>query len=297
MEHVLTLIAAPGSGALDAVPLDRLRRALSAEGAAAGEVTRLAEEAIEITLEAADPAAAEAAAHRHCSGLPVDLAVQPAEGRRKRILVADMESTIVEQEMLDELADIARLGPAIAEVTARAMRGELEFTQALAARAALLQGLPAEILQQARERITLSPGARTLVSTMRAHGARTALVTGGFDVFARPVADACGFHEVHANHLVISHGTISGTVARPMLSGRDKLRTLETLAREQEVPRSAVAAVGDGANDVPMLQAAGLGVAYRAKPAVVAATRVRLDNADLTGLLYLQGYRRDELSV
>jgi phosphoserine phosphatase len=205
-----------------------------------------------------------------------------------------MESTIIGQEMLDELADLAGLGPGVAEVTARAMRGELDFAEALRDRAALLRGRPAALLERARERITLTPGARCLVRTMRRHGARTALVTGGFDVFARPVAHACGFHEVNANRLIVDAGTISGTVAEPILGAAAKLRRLEALARTRRIPLDAAAAVGDGANDIPMLRAAGLGVAYRAKPKTAAAAGLRLDHADLTGVLFLQGYRRDE---
>lgn len=237
----------------------------------------------------------EATLRRAIGGAPIDLVVQPAAGRRKRILVADMEATIIENEMLDELADFIGRRAEVAEITRRAMNGELDFAAALRERVGLLRGIPARVLDEAAARIRIMPGARELVATMRAHGAATALVSGGFTVFAERVARELGFDRVSANRLAIADGVIAGTVAAPIAGAAAKRAALLALAAERGVAPEAALAVGDGANDLPMLQAAGLGVAFRAKPAVAAAARWRIDHADLRALLYAQGYRKTEI--
>jgi phosphoserine phosphatase len=250
--------------------------------------------ACDLLLSGIDPQAAETTARRLIGGAPVDVLVQPAAGRRKQVLVADLESTIIENEMLDELADFVGLRKRVAEITRRAMNGELDFPAALAERVALLKGLPISVLDQAASRIRLTRGARVLIATSRAAGVCTALVSGGFTVFAEPIAAALGFDRVIANRLDIADGLIAGTVAQPIVARDTKRNALLAIAAEMGVQPEATLAVGDGANDLPMLAAAGLGIAFHAKPAVAAAARWRIEHADLTALLYAQGYRRDE---
>jgi phosphoserine phosphatase len=251
--------------------------------------------ACDLALAAGDAATAEQAARRAIGSRAIDVLVQPAEGRRKRVLVADLESTIIENEMLDELAGFLGLRDHVAAITARAMNGELDFAAALAERVALLKGLPESVLDEAAMRIRLMPGARALLATSRAHGVRTALVSGGFTVFAERIAAELGFDRVVANRLDIAGGRIAGTVARSLVTGETKRAALLELVVEEGVSPEAALAVGDGANDSAMLAAAGLGVAFHAKPAVAAAARWRIDHADLTGLLYAQGYRAAEI--
>ncbi len=293
MEHVLTLMSGPG-GIAESV-LAGARAALQEAGATPGATDWLeAPVACDIPFAGADPTAVETALRRRLAGAPVDLAVQPAAGRRRRLLAADMESTVVTRELTDELASLAGLADKVAPITARAMRGEIDFAASLRERAALLAGRPAELLRRVESLIELTPGARRLVRTMRAHGARTALLSGGFDCFAALAAAACGFDEYHANRLLVVDGLIAGKVAEPILDRGAKRAILEGLAARLGIPLADAAAVGDGANDIPMIEAAGLGVAYRGKPAVAAAARFRLDHADLSGLLHLQGYRAAE---
>ena len=294
MELVVTLIASSASQLPLPGIVARLERSLPGVEApdwlAPGT-------ACDLLLSGIDAEAAETIARRVIGDAPIDVLVQPAAGRRKRVLVADLESTIIENEMLDELADFVGLRAHVAEITRRAMNGELEFATALAERVALLKGLPATVLGEAASRIRLMPGARALVATSRAAGVRTALVSGGFTVFAEPIAAELGFDHVIANRLVIAEGRIAGTVMPPIVTRDTKRDTLLALARECAVPAAATLAVGDGANDLPMLDAAGLGVAFHAKPAVAAASRWRIDHADLTALLYAQGYRQDEIRL
>jgi phosphoserine phosphatase len=292
MSLVMTLIAGPGAeGALPGL-LATLAAALPLAGApdwlAPGT-------ACDLPLAGNDRRAAEASARQAIGGAAIDVVVQPTTGRRKRVLVADLESTIIENEMLDELADFVGRRPQIAEITRRAMNGELDFAAALAERVALLKGLPLSALDAAASRIRLMPGARALLATSRAAGVRTALVSGGFTVFADRIAAELGFDRVIANRLDVAGGQIAGTVATPIVTGATKRELLSAVAEECAVPRSATLAVGDGANDLPMLEAAGLGIAFRAKPAVAAAARWRIDHADLTSVLYAQGYRIREI--
>jgi len=226
---------------------------------------------------------------------PVDVAVQPAAGRMKRLLIADMDSTIIGQECLDELADFAGLKARVAAITERAMKGEIEFEPALRERVALLAGLPAATIDKVlAERITLNPGARTLVWTMRANGAATVLVSGGFTAFVDAVAAMAGFEESRANELLVGGGKLTGKVKEPILGRSAKLATLEDALLRRRLSAEEALAVGDGANDLGMIRRAGLGVAYRAKPKVAEAAAARIDHGDLTALLYLQGYRRGQ---
>ena len=226
---------------------------------------------------------------------PVDFAVQPAENRRKRLLIADMDSTIINVECLDELADFAGVKDKVSEITERAMRGELAFEGALRERVGMLKGLSVDALQACYDdRVKLNPGARTLVRTMAAHGARCALVSGGFTFFTSRVAEAAGFHLNRANTLIEEGGRLTGTVGEPILGKEAKLAALrEETAALGLTPADALA-VGDGANDLAMIEVAGLGVAYRAKPIVAAQAHAKVDHADLTALLYFQGYTEAE---
>ena len=227
-----------------------------------------------------------------------DAVLQPAEGRRKRLLLADMDSTMIHQECIDELADFAGLKDEVAGITERAMRGEIAFAPALRDRVALLRGLPVETVDRVlAERITLVPGGTALVRTMRAHGAYCALVSGGFTLFTGAVAAMIGFDEHRSNTLEIEGDRLAGTVAEPILGREAKLDRLVALRDSLALPRSAVMAVGDGANDLAMLGEAGLGVAFRAKPAVAAAAQARLDHNDLDALLFVQGYARSEFAA
>ena len=224
-----------------------------------------------------------------------DVAIQLAEGRAKRLLVADMDSTMITVECIDELADYAGIKPQIAAVTEAAMRGELDFAAALDARVALLRDLDEGAIDRClAERVEVMPGAEALVRTMRARGATTVLVSGGFTRFAEPVGAKIGFDRVIANRLEIAGGVLTGTVAKPIVDAETKLRTLEGVRGELGLGSIETMAVGDGANDLPMIRAAGLGVAYRAKPVVSAAAAVRVDHNDLTALLYAQGIPKAE---
>ena len=290
--HVATLVTNPAQPVLDAPTADGLRDRWSG-----GPVRWLADGvAAEIPLPARPADLHEVWAVLQARG--IDLAVQPAEGRRKRLLLADMDSTMIGQECIDELAAVAGIGPQIAAVTARAMNGELAFEPALRERVALLAGLDAGVIAQViAERITYTPGGRTLVATMQAHGARCVLVSGGFTAFTAAVAAHLGFDEHRANLLEVADGRLTGTVAEPILGRAAKRAALEELCAHAGLTAADVLAIGDGANDLDMLTAAGLGVAMHAKPAVAAQSRVRIHHGDLTAALYLQGYARSDFAA
>jgi len=288
---VLTLVA----GTRGRQTLPRLASVVADTAGIKREPTWLADDACDLVLDAVSPTLAEAAARAVIGEAEIDALVQPATNRRKRLLVADMESTIIENEMLDELAGFIGLRQEVSEITRRAMNGEIDFTAALEARVSLLAGLPDHVLEKAACRIRLRDGARQLIATMRAARAVTALVSSGFMIFAQVVAVELGFDHVVANRLELTAGRVVGTVASPIVTGESKRQTLLALAADHAVPLDQSMAVGDGANDLPMLAAAGIGIAFHAKPAVASNAQWRLDHADLTGLLYAQGYRREEI--
>lgn len=274
MRIALTLIAGADCG------LSGLAASVAAALAIEAEPIWLApDEACDFVIDASDPAAIARAARAIVRSTPVDTLVQAVAGRRKRLLVADLESTVIENEMLDELAVILGIGPRIAEITQRAMNGEIDFVEALGARVALLAGIDARILDVAAARIRVTPGARTLVATMRRDGAITALVTGGFTVFADRVGAELGFDRIVGNRLEVVGGRVTGKVLPLVVTGETKRETLLAIAVERGIRLAQTLAVGDGANDMPMLTAAGIGIAFHAKPAVAAAARWRLDHA------------------
>jgi phosphoserine phosphatase len=293
MELVLTVVAPPNAGAFSA----NLREVFASVGARGKESRKLEAgemAATDVILEADDLAALRSALAAAFADQAVDWCVQPLEGRRKRLLIADMDSTIINVECLDELADFAGLKAEISAITERAMRGELAFEGALRERVGMLKGLPVTALQQTfDERVRLNPGARTLVRTMAAGGARCVLVSGGFSFFTGRVAQACLFHAHRGNTLVEADGVLIGEVGDPILGREAKLAALREEAKTQRLELSQTLAVGDGANDLAMIEAAGLGVAYRAKPIVAAQADARVDHCDLTALLYFQGYEID----
>ncbi len=296
MQYVLTLIADPEAAPLGAETIDPAFGAVEAQGAWMGEPLWLSEnEALDIPfdyrgeLDEVMPAVDAA-----CAGLAMDYAVQVTALRRKQVLLADMESTMIENEMLDDLADRAGIGAQVAEITARAMNGELDFRDALAERMALLQGLPQAVFEDAWDGVRYVPGGEPLVRTMAANGAHTALVSGGFDHYAARVAERLGFHEFRANKLAFRDGAFTGQIVEPILDKGAKVDALRDITTACGVPREAAITVGDGANDLPMLLAAGTGVAFRAKPTVAALAPFRIDHGDLTALLYLQGYSKSD---
>lgn len=293
MENVLTLVAAPGT--LTPALVSTARDALRAAHASVSPPDWLAPDtACDLRFEAISADFADTAVRPALADAPVDLFFQSSANRRKKLLVADMDSTMVTSETLDDLAAFAGLKDRIAAITARAMRGELDFEEALRERVSMLAGLDAGALEKTWEETRFMPGAHTLVQTMRQSGAHCILASGGFTVFTARVADACGFHEHHANTLIIEDGTLTGTVGTPILGKETKLRLLMESAGARHLPLALTAAVGDGANDLPMLQAAGLGVAYHAKPLVQQSVAHRVNHGDLTALLFAQGYRADE---
>ena len=290
--YVATLVSPPAEPCLDTAAIARARSVLpSAEVAilAPGHAVDL-----HFTLTG-DPAPWKQALREAMGPLPVDLALQPGAGRRKRLFLADMDSTMIGQECIDELADMAGLKAHVSAITERAMRGEIAFEPALRERVALLKGLPIGIVEELiANRITLTPGGRELVRTMRHHGGYTALVSGGFTVFTGPISATIGFDMHRSNTLIVENEQFAGLVAEPILGKEAKRQTLLELRARFDLPADATMAVGDGANDLAMLGEAGLGVAFHAKPVVAEAAHARVDHGDLSALLYFQGYRDDD---
>src|SRR3981081_3759286 len=293
MSLVATLICNPADPALDSTVVDGARAILPAPGAAHWLFDEVA---VDIPFAGSDDIQRIANRLREARGdLPIDIVVQPQALRRKKLFVADMDSTMIGQECIDELADFAGLKAHVAKITERAMRGEIEFEPALRERVALLKGMSVSVVDEVlAKRLTPTPGGRELVATMRAHGAYTCLISGGFTLFTNAVAAMIGFQENRANELKTEDGKLTGEVREPILGRAAKLATLIELRESFDLDNIDTLVVGDGANDLGMIENAGLGVAYHAKPAVAAAAAARIDHGDLTALLYAQGYRRDE---
>ena len=286
---VLCLIANPADPALDLALLQRVQAEIG------GEIDWLHQR---IAADIIKPKHAEPveAARAILAGRPIDVALVPLANRRKKLLIADMDSTMIDQECIDELADAIGIKQQVAEITARAMNGELDFEAALRTRVALLKGLPVKRMEEVRrERITFAAGGRALVQTMKTHGAVTSLVSGGFTFFADYIGKRIGFDEAMANILEVEGDVLAGTVRDPIIGREAKLSRLQTLAAFHQIPLAATLAVGDGANDLDMIRAAGLGVALHAKPIVAAEAQAKIDHGDLTALLYLQGYSDEEI--
>ncbi|WP_050930124.1 phosphoserine phosphatase SerB [Aestuariivita boseongensis] len=285
----VTVLAAPKSNALDPALIDSLRNAWGG-----GDAVWLAPD------EAAEFPVPQVPGNRwdvweDLQKMGVDLVVQPADSRKKQMLLADMDSTMIQQECIDELAEEAGVGDRVKDITARAMNGELDFEGALTERVGLLKGLPETVIQSVlANRITLMPGGPELVATMRANGAYAALVSGGFTSFTSEIAARLGFDENRANTLLADGGVLTGDVGRPILGKEAKVAALEEITARLSIGEDQVLAVGDGANDLGMLSRAGAGVALHAKPAVAAQCDIRINFGDLTALLYIQGYARDE---
>lgn len=289
---VATLVSAHGQALIVEALLQRLAALPGAQ-----RTQRLdGEIAADLFAEAGDARKLEAELRPLLEGAPIDILVQPAATRRKALFLADMDSTMIGQECIDELAAYVGLKEKVSGITERAMRGEIAFEPALRERVALLKGVPLSVVAEIiRERITLTPGGRELVMTMRGQGGYTALVSGGFTVFTGPISATIGFDEHRSNTLLAQDGVLIGQVADPILGKQAKLDALLELRARLGLAPAQTLAVGDGANDLAMLGEAGLGVAFRAKPAVAAAAHARLDHADLTALLYAQGYTGAEI--
>ena len=297
MTHVATLISAPSLAALDDGAAAAAQDSLPATEAPRWLDRGIAADILFSPNGDNDNRATAERIRGRLGARPIDVVVQPLAQRRKRLLLADMDSTMIGQECIDELADFVGKKAHVAAITERAMRGEIEFAPALIERVALLKGLPTSVIDRViAERIVLTPGARTLVATMRANGAHTCLVSGGFTLFTTKIAAMIGFDEARANTLVVdAEGRLTGEVATPILGRDAKLATLVELRHRLGLAKADTLVTGDGANDLAMIEDAGLGVAYHAKPAVAAAAAARIDHGDLTALLYAQGYSRGEL--
>jgi phosphoserine phosphatase len=294
MNFVATLIANPAEPALDAGSTD-MARALLPQASQAVWLAQGVAADIPFSGDGLDLTALAEKIRAALGGRPFDVVVQPVAHRRKKLFLADMDSTMIGQECIDELADFAGLKAHVSAITERAMRGEIAFEPALRERVALLKDLKTSVVDDVLSKhITLTPGGRELVGTMRKNGAYACLVSGGFTLFTKRIAALIGFDENRANTLLTEGDLLSGKVAEPILGREAKKATLIELRTRLKLKNEETIAVGDGANDLDMLRDAGLGVAYHAKPAVAAAAAARVDHGDLTALLYMQGYRRDE---
>ncbi len=285
----VTLLSAPDKPVLEPSLVDALRNAWGG-----GDVRWLAPDvAAEFDVEMRPDN--QWAVWEDVQKMGVDLVVQPAGGRRKDMLLADMDSTMIRQECIDELADEAGVGDRVKDITARAMNGELNFEEALNERVSLLKGLPVSTIDRVlTDRIELMPGGPVLLATMKANGAHTVLVSGGFTAFTQHIAKTLGFDENRANTLLAEHDVLSGKVALPILGKQAKVDALKEITSNIGISHAQVMAVGDGANDLGMLSLAGAGVALHAKPSVAAQCDIRINYGDLTGLLFIQGYSEDE---
>jgi len=291
MRHVLTFIASPTS----TVPLAQTVSRLTAGFSGMPTHWLAKDRACDVELEYALTPEAFVKLRQTCHDGQIDCVMQPLANRKKKLLISDMDSTMIEQECIDELAGCVGLKPKVSAITERAMKGEIEFAAALRERVGLLADLPAAVLDEVfADRITLMPGARTLLATMKARGSYCLLVSGGFTFFTARVAAALGFDGHEANVLEVSGGVLIGTVAEPILGKEAKLAALYRICRARHIALAETLAVGDGANDLPMLMAAGLGVAYHAKPVVEASAHAAIRFNDLSALLYLQGIAQAE---
>nr|WP_321460065.1 phosphoserine phosphatase SerB [uncultured Cohaesibacter sp.] len=293
MSFTLTLISAPADPAVSADLVAEVQSIISVDTEFAWLMEGVACDFV--IPHHRDYANLRAELHAGLAHAPVDVIFQPSKGRKKKLLLADMDSTMIEQECIDELADEVGLKEKVSDITARAMRGEIEFEPALKERVGLLKGLSLDIVDKLfAERITFTPGGKALVQTMKANGAYCALVSGGFTHFTSRVAEMLGFDENRANLLIEKNGLLTGDVGMPILGKDAKLARLNELVKEHKLLPAQTMAVGDGANDLPMIMAAGAGVALHAKPRVAAQAEFVINHGDLTGLLFLQGYKAEE---
>ncbi len=294
--HVATFVCDPARPALTEALLNGARALLPG---AAAPVWLADGVAADISFDAVNglrPLAADQV--RAQLNAPIDVVLQQAQDRRKKLYLTDMDSTVIEQECIDELADFAGLKEHVAKITERAMNGEIAFEPALRERVALLKGLPVSVIDEVIEqRVTLMPGGKTLVATLRKYGVHSCLVSGGFTLFTGRIAKMLGFDEHRGNTLVVENGKLAGRVEEPILGKEAKLATLRELTAQHGLKLEDSLVSGDGANDMPMIEAAGLGIAFRAKSVVAAAAPARIDHGDLTALLYVQGYRREEFAA
>ena len=288
---IVTLLANPDRADLDTAAVEVLRNAWG------GDTARWLNPGIAAEFPVEIVPANRWDSWQGLQEMGIDLIVQPGEGRRKKMLLADMDSTMIGQECIDELADMAGVGPRVVDITKRAMNGELDFEGALIERVGLLKGLPESVIDKVlAERITFTPGGRELIATMKANGGYAALVSGGFTAFTTAVARELGFDEHRANTLLAENGTLTGDVARPILGREAKIAALREITARRGLSHADVMAVGDGANDLGMLHLAGAGVALHAKPSVAAQCDIRINHGDLTALLYIQGYDAEDFA-
>jgi len=294
--HALTLIGNAKSAPVEADHIERVFQCLAMTGKA-GKVKWLAEkEACDLFFDSPDPAINIAGKARDAlSGTAIDAVCTSVKGRQKKLLISDMDSTIINEECIDELGDAIGVGSQIREITAAVVNGDMSFSDALRKRMALMQGMERSVLERVyEERISLKSGARTLVQTMRRHGAFCILVSGGFSFFTGRIAERVGFHDHRGNHLAFAEGKLTGEVGEPILGRSAKLNTLLRLCDEKSLEPSDVLAVGDGANDIKMIQAAGLGVAFHGSDSLKKQANACIDHGDLTALLYIQGFGKSE---
>ena len=295
MIFVATLITNPDRANLEQRHVDLVRASMDEAKCVSSSPSWLAPNvACDIEFEGNDVASLQSTIVNKVSEFEIDVVIQPLQNRRKDLLLADMDSTIVTGETLDELAGVAGLKDQVATITERAMRGDLDFKEALRERVKMLKGLPASALEQTLKTTELTSGARQLIQTMRANGAYTVLVSGGFKFFTSAIGKKVGFHEDRSNEMILEKGVLTGDVAEPILDRDAKLKSLQSISADRKIPVEKTMATGDGANDLPMILAAGLGVAFRAKPVVEEKAPAAIRYGDLTALLYLQGYQREE---